>query len=350
MSRCFLPGWLVLVIGTVAAAEPAAPPTSKIKPGEAIIPVGKGEQRLILGELVSLDLKNRTGTFRFEHNDMLAPFTVLPYAVLMHHAASGDLQDFRIGERCLFRLHQDTEGKWTWLTYIGDEMAYLATHDSFLWVDALDPAKREITISRGNAAKTQWGEKGVVLTTDADTHYWQFGKPAAFENIKVGARLRTRTHGVGKGQTRVCWDVFLDDESFQKFREEQKAVHAKRMELEGVTGYVDVQDGKQIRLTMFIETQLGQERFIDLEECARGWGQLHDDRRQEFLPLPGTTEQGVAAWNANCVGQRGALDNPPWAEFKNERNTRFEFGTYEGLYEQLLRPLKRVGWHTFDAN
>jgi hypothetical protein len=95
---------------------------------------------------------------------------------------------------------------------------------------------------------------------------------------------------------------------------------------------------------------VGQERFIDLEECAKGWAQLHDDRSQEFLPLPGATEQGIAAWNASCVGQRGALDNPPWAEFMNERNTRFEFGTYEALYEQLLRPLKRAGWHTFDAN
>jgi hypothetical protein len=94
----------------------------------------------------------------------------------------------------------------------------------------------------------------------------------------------------------------------------------------------------------------GQERFIDLEECARGWGRWHDDRSQEFLPLPSATEQSIAAWNARCVGQRGALDNPPWAEFMNERNTQFEFGTYEALYDELLRPLKRVGWHTLDTN
>jgi hypothetical protein len=94
----------------------------------------------------------------------------------------------------------------------------------------------------------------------------------------------------------------------------------------------------------------GQEQFIDLEKCASSWGRWHDDRSQEFLPLPGATGQGIAAWNARCVGQRGALDSPPWAEFMNERNTRFEFATYEALYTELLGPLMQAGWHTFDTN
>jgi hypothetical protein len=94
----------------------------------------------------------------------------------------------------------------------------------------------------------------------------------------------------------------------------------------------------------------GQEQSIDLEECARAWGSWRDDRSREFLPQPGATEHAIGTWNARCVGQRGALDNPPWAEFANERKTRFEFQSYEALYEELLKPLKRPGWHTFDAN
>ena len=94
----------------------------------------------------------------------------------------------------------------------------------------------------------------------------------------------------------------------------------------------------------------GQGQFIDLEECARNWGRRHDDRSQEFLPLPGATEDDISAWNARCVGQRGALDDPPWAEFTNERNTRFEFESYIALYTELLGPLMQAGWHTFDTN
>jgi hypothetical protein len=94
----------------------------------------------------------------------------------------------------------------------------------------------------------------------------------------------------------------------------------------------------------------GQEQFIDLEACAKHWARHHDDHRQQFLPLFDTDEQRVAKWNARCVGQRGALDHPPWAEFMNERKTRFLFDTSEALYGQLLGPLKQVGWRTFDTN
>jgi hypothetical protein len=66
--------------------------------------------------------------------------------------------------------------------------------------------------------------------------------------------------------------------------------------------------------------------------------------------LPGATEQSAAAWNARCVGQRGASDNPPWVEFMNARMTRFEFATYEALYSELLTPLRREGWQTFDTD
>src|SRR5262245_20904353 len=62
----------------------------------------------------------------------------------------------------------------------------------------------------------------------------------------------------------------------------------------------------------------GQEQFIDLEECAGSWGRLRDAQSQSFLPLPGATEEGIAEWNARCVGQRDLSDSPPWAEFMNE--------------------------------
>jgi len=62
--------------------------------------------RRIWGEFVSIDLKKRTGTFRKEGTDKRMPFTVLPYAELPHHAAFGDLQDFRIGVRAIVRMHE----------------------------------------------------------------------------------------------------------------------------------------------------------------------------------------------------------------------------------------------------
>ena len=94
----------------------------------------------------------------------------------------------------------------------------------------------------------------------------------------------------------------------------------------------------------------GQEQCIDLEECARNWVGWRENHRQDFVLFPGATEQSSNQWDARCIGERGALDNPPWAAFMNERKTCFEFETYEALHEDLLGPLMQAGWHTFDTD
>ncbi len=96
--------------------------------------------------------------------------------------------------------------------------------------------------------------------------------------------------------------------------------------------------------------EMGNEHTIDLEKCVRNWLRLCDDRREDFVAFPGVSDESIAEWNKGCVGQRGALDDPPWVEFVGERRTRFEFKTYDAVYAELLGPLGSVGWHTFDAN
>jgi hypothetical protein len=240
---------LVPLAALAVAADPPAP--AKITPGKVVIPTDK--MRRIWGELVSLDPKTRTGTFRNESDDAVMPFTVLPYAELLHHAARGDLQDFKVGERAIFRLHEDADGKWVYLTYIQDEMNFQAGHKEYYWVDALDPTAGTITFTQANTDKSFVRQTGVVMGTDANTRYWKRGKPAAFKDIRVGDKLLVKTHGVGKGKTRVCWEVFLDDESRDVFRVEQQAVHAKRMATEGLPGYVDGAAGATLKLTLFSE-------------------------------------------------------------------------------------------------
>ncbi|MFM8274981.1 MAG: hypothetical protein ACKODX_21990, partial [Gemmata sp.] len=113
--------WLLALVPLVAVTSAADPP-AKIMPGKVVIPTDK--MRRIWGELVSIDPKTRTGRFRNESDDTVMPFTVMPYAELLHHAARGDLQDFKVGERAIFRLHEDAEGGWVYLTYIQDEMNF----------------------------------------------------------------------------------------------------------------------------------------------------------------------------------------------------------------------------------
>ena len=245
------PIFALLLLGTFSLAQTPEKPARKITPGQVIVPTEK--MRRIWGELVSVDLKTRTGTFRNESNDEILSFTVLPYAELLHHAAFGDLQDFKIGERAIFRMHENDAGKWVWLTYIQDELNFLTGHKEYYHVDRIDPAAKTFEITQGSADKSYIRTKGITLETEPTTHYWRKGQPIAFADVQVGDKLRTKTHGLGKGQRRVCWDIFLDEESVEKWRDEQRAVQVRRMKADGLPGYVDRNEGKRIELTLFQE-------------------------------------------------------------------------------------------------
>jgi len=243
------------LMSTVAlAADPATPvkPVLKITPGKAIVPTDN--MRRPWGELISLDLKTRTGTFRREPTDEIFSFTVVPYAELLHHAAFGDLEDFRVGERAIFRLHPNEKGQWVWLTYIQDEMNFLNGHKEFYYVDKIDGATGQLVCTDANADKSFVRKQGIVILTDGETRYWKNGEPASFADIQVGDKLRTQTHGNGHGDAHIAWNVFLDEASLLKFQAAQKAVHAERMQRDGLPGYVDARTGGELKLAMFRET------------------------------------------------------------------------------------------------
>lgn len=247
---------LALTLSAVAAppaSQPTTKPVLKIIPGKVIVPTDA--MRRIWGELISIDLKTRTGTFRKEGTDEVMHFTVLPYAELLHHAAFGDLDDFRVSERAIFRLHRNDQGQWVWLTYIQDEMNMLNGHKEYFYVDRIDPAKGQIEYTQANFDKSYVRAKNLILETDAQTHFWKNGEPATFGDIHVGDKIRAKTHGIGAGVHHVAWDVFLDDASLQKLQKEQQAAHAARMAKEGLPGYVDAVSPSTLALTLFWEAR-----------------------------------------------------------------------------------------------
>lgn len=246
---------LSLLVGVGLAADSPEKAPLKITPGKVIIPFDAMHRWW--GELISVDLDTRTGTFRNESTDEVVHFTVMPYAELLHHATNGDLQDFRIGERAIFRMHENEKGEWVWLTYIQDEMNMMNGHKEYFFVEEIDSAAGKLTTTWAKGDMTFVREKGVVINTDKETRYWKTGQPATFADIKTGDKLRTKTHGVGKGKVRVAWEVFLDDESLLKFQAEQKTVHDARVREQGAAGYVDaIKEGQVVDLTLFNEGEV----------------------------------------------------------------------------------------------
>lgn len=249
--KIFFAALAVFSLTGIAADTTSAKPIPVITPGQVIIPLEK--MRRIWGELISFDLATRTGTFRNESNDEVMSFTVMPYAELLHHATLGDLQDFKVGERAIFRLHVNEKEQWVWLTYIQDEMNMMNGHGEYFFVDQIDATTGKLTCTWAKGDMTFVREKNVVLETDKGTRFWKAGQPAKFSDIKTGDKLRTKTHGIGSGKHRVPWEVFLDDASLLKFQSEQKAVHSARIHEEGAPGYVDASTGSQLTLTLFNE-------------------------------------------------------------------------------------------------
>jgi hypothetical protein len=288
---CTLLSIAALAAGDATAPSAASPPPLALIPGKVIIPTDAGMRR-IWGELVAMDLATRSGTFRKDGTDQLMRFTVLPYAELLHHATLGDLQDFRIGERAIFRLHDNGKGEWTALSYIQDEMNMMNNHKEYFHVESIDAGKGQLRCSWGNADRSYIRQKDVLIETDRDTRYWKAGMAAAFADIHVGDQLRTKTHGIGSGATRMCWEVFLDDESLTAFQSAQKAVHARRMAEEGLPGYVDgVASGpaapdRVVRFTLFPE---GRGSFAQLRAGAGvRVAPAGPDRKPTIPPLPAT--------------------------------------------------------------
>tara|TARA_R110002096_G_scaffold168538_4_gene339381 strand:- start:598 stop:1578 length:981 start_codon:yes stop_codon:yes gene_type:complete len=258
---------LIVVTGgpplVTAEEKKPAEAVQKITPGQVIVPYKR--MRRIWGELLTLDLETRTGTFRAEHNDEVFRFTAMPYAEMLHHATFGDLSDFKIGERAIFRMHENEAGEWVWLTYIQDEMNMLNGHKEYYFVDAIDAEARSLAFTWAKGDKSFVRETGLTLQTDENTKFWKGGEPATFADINIGDKLRAKTRGTGQGKGRIAWHVFLDDESLTKFQAEQITVHTKKMTEEGLPGYVDRVAGNELDLTLFqeatvlaLETEPGQ--------------------------------------------------------------------------------------------
>jgi hypothetical protein len=186
-------------------------------------------------------------------------------------------------------------------------MTFLNHHGEYFYVDRIDPAKGELECHDANPTSGFFREKGILIETDANTRYWKNGEPAKFADIQLGDKLRTSTHGVGKGKVHMCWEVFLDDQSLNKFQDEQKALEAKRLKEEGLPGYVDKVDGNQVNLTLFWEG-IDENRKLKPGQKIRV-AAAGVDRKPTTAPITGTVISSKSAGPLFKVAL--TLDTPP---------------------------------------
>jgi hypothetical protein len=78
--------------------------------------------------------------------------------------------------------------------------------------------------------------------------------------------------------------------------------------------------------------ELGQDAFVDLDECTRVWTRRH-----------GAPPPTVGGKYMRCVGWRSSLySSPTWVQFYDQRHTRLEFQTGDAMIEELLAGLRKI--------
>ena len=101
----------------------------------------------------------------------------------------------------------------------------------------------------------------------------------------------------------------------------------------------------------------GVQQFVDLEESARTCAVLE---RTGAWPPPEDMDWTVYAAahpdlyrldvQYGLVGMRGAGDEPPWFQFFDRHRTLFEFKDRDTIYAELINPMVRHGWQTWDGS
>lgn len=99
------------------------------------------------------------------------------------------------------------------------------------------------------------------------------------------------------------------------------------------------------------------EQSVDLEESARTCSVL--ERTGAWPPPEDMDWTAYAAAHPDLykldvkyglVGMRGAGDVPPWFQFFDRRRTLFEFKDRDTIYDELITPMVRDGWQTWDGS
>lgn len=101
----------------------------------------------------------------------------------------------------------------------------------------------------------------------------------------------------------------------------------------------------------------GVDQFVDLKESARTCSVLEGTGA-----WPPPEDLNWAAYAAahpefykrdvkyGLVGMRGAVDEPPWFQFFDRRRTLFEFEDRDTIYNELITPMARHGWQSWDGS
>lgn len=233
------------------------------------------------GELILVEHVNRQGILRLDrdgtinsyHWDLPHQFHMLPYGSIQYHGAPADLMDLPLGTHLhgLFYLGPEgwfepkvpdsgyTAGKmaapdmrsvesaWSRVLQLQDDFSFYEEKGEGWKITAFGPERSSITIWRvtlkdGKPARPDASDDGVlptmVVRMDRGTRIWKRRQIATLEDLAEGQVVQINFHwltllGATKEQG-MCREIWIDPESRQVAREQQRQVHIANLKIRGL--------------------------------------------------------------------------------------------------------------------
>ena len=303
-------------------------PWYQLQPGE--FPPYLSEHR-VSGELVKVDVLQRTGQFRTDRTGELVDFTLLPFGSVMALNAEADLRDFPLGTRCQFFLHPDEKDAFTKASVITDEYTRLASDKLTYRLEAAKPDQGKLLVAwkipeveNDRNRMEQPPDLGhSELTTDTTTRVWKDDQPAKLSDLATGDELLVNLTGRTATSRGRCTDIWVGTETHKAATARQRAKHDAFLKERGLPAWIERVDGKRLVVTLLNGThrnefkQLFDDNFKPGQEIK--FVQTDDTLHPSAPALPArlTDNQNISMVAYGCSGTRIIIE--PSVPFEGAR-------------------------------
>lgn len=233
------------------------------------------------GELILVEHVNRQGILRLDrdgtinsyHWDLPHQFHMLPYGSIQLHGAPADLADLPLGTHLhgLFYLGpgghyvpkvpdsgytagkmaapdmRSVESAWSQVLRLQDDFSFYEEKGEGWKITAFGPGRANVTLQRvtlrdGRPARPNEPDDGILPTMTVrispGTRVWKGRQIATLEDLAEGQVVQVNFHWLTLlGSTKehgMCREVWIDEESRQAAREQQRQAHIASMKIRGL--------------------------------------------------------------------------------------------------------------------
>lgn len=210
-----------------------------------------GQERLVTGELVSVDFIHRAGQYRSAATGELVSFSLLPYGTAQHLNAEADLRDLPPGTRFAYFLHPDRHGRPTLAATMRDQFTMDSLEGVTYRLDEVQAGENKLLTTRRGKAQPQEVLGRRTLRYTPDTRIWRGTERIQPHELKPGEDLLFNLSGQAGTTQDICTEIWADTathETVTRLAQERFDAFLKHR---GLPGWVNETTSNTLTVTFF---------------------------------------------------------------------------------------------------